>query len=451
MRRSTLAPVAAPLLVLLLTAPSDVAHAQGLRGKISSLFIFGGGDEPLFLAGSADPNNPASIQAHGRHFVPASAAENAAVIGFITDAIGANIANVPIGSTSGSTTFHFEGGVPVKTSTSAGPIFAERAQTLGRGRVLAGVNRSGFSFKSLRGVDLNNLQLDFTHENVDFPGCDAQFGDQCSKMGVPPLENDVIDVRLSLDIDVHATALYATYGVTDRIDVSAVVPIVETDVRGESDAQIIPFGGPTAAHFFSGTPENPGLGASRTTQGSATGLGDVAVRVKTNLRQTPRTSAALLADARFPTGSQDDLLGAGFFTARALAIVSSRVGDVSPHLNVGYLYRAGSRTNDAVLGTVGFDQLLAEHVTLAADVISELQVGTSTLELPAPVTYNAPFRRTVQPTSIPDTRDDIVNGSFGGKFTFAGSATLILNALFPLNRGGLRPGVAYTAGLEYTF
>jgi hypothetical protein len=449
MPRPRLAARAATLAALLLLPAS--AQAQGLRGKISSLFIFGGGDEPLFLAGSADPSNPASIQAHGRHFVPASAAENAAVIDFVTDAIGANIANLPIGSTSGSTTFRFAGGVPVKTSTSAGPVFAERAQTLGRGRVLAGVNRSGLSFKSLRGVDLENLQLVFTHENVDFPGCDAQFGDRCSKMGVPSLENDVIDVRLALDIDVRATAFYATYGVTDRIDLSAVVPIVQTSVRGSSDAQIVPFGGPTAAHFFSGTPSSPGLEATRATDGSSTGVGDVAVRVKAGLRQTDRTGVALLADARFPTGSTDDLLGSGSFAARGIAIVSSRFGDVSPHLNVGYLYRAGRGTNDAVLGTLGFDQLLAEHVTMAADLISELQVGRSALVLPKPVTYDAPFRRTVQPTAIPDMRDDIVSGSFGGKFTFAGSATLIVNALFPLNRGGLRPGVAYTAGLEYAF
>jgi len=27
----------------------------------------------------------------------------------------------------------------------------------------------------------------------------------------------------------------------------------------------------------------------------------------------------------------------------------------------------------------------------------------------------------------------------------------VLNTLFPLNRGGLRPNIVYTAALEYTF
>ena len=75
------------------------AQEGGLRGKISDLFIFGAGQAPLFLAGSANPNNPASLQAHGSHFIPASAQSNGAIISFITDAISGSVANLPIGST----------------------------------------------------------------------------------------------------------------------------------------------------------------------------------------------------------------------------------------------------------------------------------------------------------------------------------------------------------------
>src|SRR5438045_2637552 len=62
---------------LLLAAP---AQAQNLRERISDLFIFGEGQEPLFLAGSGDPSNPQSLQVHGMHFIPASSAENGALI-----------------------------------------------------------------------------------------------------------------------------------------------------------------------------------------------------------------------------------------------------------------------------------------------------------------------------------------------------------------------------------
>ena len=242
-----------------------------------------------------------------------------------------------------------------------------------------------------------------------------------------------------------------TYGVSDRFDVGIVVPVVQAHFEGASRAEMRPFGGTTANHFFAGTAANPTLFAERQTTGRATGLGDVALRLKGNLRSTGNTSFGLLLDGRFPTGSEKDLLGAGKFSGRALTVIATRFGDFSPHINAGYLYRAGSDENDAVLGTVGFDHRLGSGITLAADLVSEFQVGDSKLELPAEVHYVSPFQRTVNPTDIPDTRDDIVNGSFGFKINAAKNLTAVLNSLFPLNRGGLRADLIYTAGLEYSF
>lgn len=427
------------------------AGAQSLRDRISDLFIFGPGQQPLFLAGSGDPNNPLSIQAHGAHFIPASNAENAALISFLTDALGVSIGSIPIGSTSGGETFRFEAGLPVLVSTSSGPIFAERAQTLGRGHMLAGISRTGFRFATLRGVDMGDINLVFTHQNVNFPGCNTQFGGDCALYGIPRLENDAMDFHLSMDLNVRVTSMYFTYGVADRFDFGVVVPIVESDFRGQSDAQIRPFGGDSAFHYFSGTPSNPVLTAHRESLGSAAGLGDVALRLKLNFRNAPEGGFALLVDGRFPTGSKEDLLGSGKFSGRALMIFNSKIADFSPHLNAGYLYHADRTQNDAVLGTVGFDQRLADAFTLAADLVTELQVGDSKLPLPGLVTYDSPFRRTLNPTNIPQMRDDIVNGSFGFKIAPARKTTIVLNTLFPLNRGGLRPNLVYTAGIEYTF
>ena len=68
-------------------------------------------------------------------------------------------------------------------------------------------------------ADLHGIDLIFTHENVDFAGCDTtQGGKSCAQMGVPMLENDVMQFHLSMDIDVKVTSIYATYGLTDRID-----------------------------------------------------------------------------------------------------------------------------------------------------------------------------------------------------------------------------------------
>lgn len=443
--------------MLALAATGSAQSDQSLRGKISQLFIFGSGEDPLFLAGTADPSNPASIRAHGAHFIPSAVSENGSLIGFISGAIATSVGNLPIGATSGGVTYRFEGAVPVKTSTSAGPIFAERAQTLGKGRTIVGIGHNSFHFTTLRGVPLNDVELIFTHENVTnatFAGCDSIVGGDCSKMGIPNLENDIMQFRLNLDLDVSVTNLYATYGLSDRLDVGVVVPLVSSHLHGQSFAQVIPFGGPTAAHFFAGTPTNPVLSATRDVSGSAFGLGDVAVRSKFKIHESDRSRVALLGEARFATGASDDLLGAGVFTARGLAVISGVVGNFSPHANVGYAFHArtgGLPWNDAVIATAGFDDLISPHVTLAADLVSELQVGRSNLHLPGPVTFDAPFHRVIQPTTIPDERDDIVNGSFGGKYQLQNGFTVVANVLVPLNRGGMRPDLMYTTALEFNF
>ncbi|MEE8193270.1 MAG: hypothetical protein V3T74_11025, partial [Gemmatimonadales bacterium] len=361
------------LLLVLAMALGTPAHAQGLRDKINELFIFGSGQDPLFLGGTADPNNPISVQVHGAHFVPAAVESNGTLISFLTSAIGTNIANIPISATSSGQTFKFVGGVPVPTATSPGPIFAERAQTLGRGRVLVGATINVVNLKTVRGVDLDNVLLNFTHENVDFEGCDAALGGDCSLMGIPGLENEFIQLNMSMDLNVTAAFFVLTYGLFDWMDVGVAVPIVSTSLRGFSEAQVVPFGGPEATHFFAGTPTNPELSDTRFVEGSASGLGDIAARLKVGFSQSENVGFGILADARFATGSEEDLLGSGDTSIRGLGIVSARFGGFSPHANVGYVYRSGELQNDAVLATIGFDQVLASWATLAADLITELQ------------------------------------------------------------------------------
>lgn len=442
--------------LLIASAASMAAplHAQGLREKFSSLFIFGPGGSPLFLAGSADPNNPASIRQHGDHFIPASVDANGSLIAFLSSAISGSAANAPVSAASSGTTFRFEGGVPVPTSISAGPLFAERAPTLGRGRVFVGFNHNSASYSSLRGVPLDDIRLIFTHENVteaESPGCNVLAGADCSHMGVPTLENDIMLFKLALDVNVTVSSFFLSYGLRDNVDISFVLPIVSASIDGSSDAEIVPFGGPTAAHFFAGTPENPVLNAHTTVRGSATGLGDVAARLKWSVNSSQRSDLSFLVDARFPTGSVEDLLGSGHFSARGLALVSARFGEFTPHANLGYLVRTDEHQNDAVLATAGFDHLLAPWATLAVDLISQFQVGANKLRLPGPVNFDVPFTRSVQPSSIPEIRDDIINASFGMKFRTVGELTAVTNAIIPVNRAGLRSNLLWTVGLEYGF
>jgi hypothetical protein len=379
-----------------------------------------------------------NLTIHGAHYIPATQQSAADLIGFLGNAIGLAVSNVPVSAATSGVTFSFEGGVPVPTSVSAGPIFGERVQTLGKGRVLLGVNVTAVDFKSIRGVPLDNLTFRFIHQNVRDPA-----------LGDPPLENDVIEVNTSVNLNMQVASLFMSYGLLDRVDVGVAVPFVRADLSGGSTARVLPFSYPTP-HFF-GTPANPSLSAASTMDGNATGIGDVLARLKVNLGGSERGAFGFLVDARFPTGNEDEFLGSGEFALRGLGIVSGRFGNFSPHLNVGYQYRGGSSITDAVLATAGFDDLLAPWATLAVDLITQWQAGTSPVRLPGAVEFTQPVVHTVKQTEIPNRRDNLIDGSVGFKFRVGNGATAVTNVLFPLNRTGIRGNLVTTLGLEYTF
>lgn len=410
------------------------AHGQGIRDRIRELFSFGECGSPLCLDNSVNATN-----GHGNHFLPDIIANNGAILGFLGDAIAANASNLPLSATTSGATYRFVGGLPVRTSASLGPIFGERAQTLGKGRFVVGANMTGLNFTSLRGVPLNQVVLNFSHDDVPPAG-----------LGQPVRENDILQVRLDLNVNLLVSTFFATWGATDRLDIGIAVPIVHTGLTGRSTGQFFPFGIPTS-HFFAGDSAHPVLHASATTFGFSTGVGDIALRSKLSLHSSDRAGVALMADARLPTGSEEDLTGSGHLAVRGLLLASSRLGDFSPHLNVGYSMRGGAGRNDAMLVTGGFDQPLSDWATIAMDVVSEWQVGESVLRLPGPVTYQFPVTRIVTPTNIPNIRDHRVNGSIGFKFRTPSGPILVANALVPLRRGGLESRLIWTLGLDGNF
>jgi hypothetical protein len=95
--------------------------------------------------------------------------------------------------------------------------------------------------------------------------------------------------------------------------------------------------------------------------------------------------------------------------------------------------------------------LFSQNVTLAADFITDTQLGTSKLLLPQPVIYDLPVRRRVDLTDIPDIRDNTIDASIGLKSQFAGSYRAVTNLLLPLNVGGMRARFIWTIGAERSF
>lgn len=424
--------------VAILLASASQTRAQGLRDQIRQLFTFGTCGEPLCLDIPLDTTPGAPN--HGLHFIAATQASGGTTFSFLSSSIGSSVSNTPISSSSSGTTFRFEGGVPVKTSTSAGPIFGERAQTLGRGRWFVGLGFTQVKFERLRGVPLSNITFNFTHEDRPPLGV----------IGDPSFENDVIQVNVAMDVSLLIAAFSASYGLVDGIDLGVTIPFVRTSVSGQSVAQLFLIGVDTL-HRFSGTGAAPVLIASSSTAGSASGLGDIQGRVKINLAQGGRIGVAVLADARFPTGDENNLLGAGRFSGRGLGVVSARFGDFNPHGYVGYTVRDAQQQTNSVEANAGFDQLLTPWATMAFDVLGSWQVGRSKIDVPPPVQYTVPEQRALDVTNLPSQRDDFLSMSIGFKFLTKRGIQIVTNALVPLKDAGLQPSVIWTGGLEYNF
>ncbi len=417
------------------TSPASAQSNKPLRDVLSDLFSFGACGEPLCLDGSINAEN-----GHGDHYLPSVASGNLVLISFLEDAIGKSISSTPLSATSSGATFTVVGGIPVRSTNSAGPIFAEQSRTLGRGNLFVGFNVSGINYTSLGGVSTDNISLNFVHQDVDPEGT----------LGDPVRENDVIRIDMNLDINVLVSSVFLTYGLTDFIDMGVAVPFVRTSIAGTSKAQIEPFG-TTAIHFFDGSIDDPVLNGTSSVSGSAAGIGDIVGRLKVNLGQGSKFGAAILGDVRFATGKQEELLGTGSASIRALGIASAQFGNFTPHLNAGYLVRTGEMQNDAILATLGFDERMAPWATLALELMTQWQVGDNQIELPGPIMFDEPFPRELKSTDITVVRENLIQASAGAKFRVRGGTVLLTNVLIPLTKAGLQPGVVWTAGLEFGF
>ncbi len=417
------------LLSLLLTFS---LHAQSLRSKVEGLFKFGDGcDLPICLAVG---------EGHGNHYNSAAVQGQVNLINFLSDAIGVSATDFPISAaSSGAIWGRSAQGLPVRTQTSSGPIFGERSQTLGKGRVMFGVNYSQFEFKTLRGQPMNDLSFKFVHER---------------EPGDPDFENDYMEVHTNLSVNLTAVTAFATFGLTDRIDLGVAVPLVRAAMDGSSVANIITFVNPSP-HFF-GTKTNPLYRATAAGSGSASGIGDVSARLKVQLLKSDRVGFSILGDVKFPTGKEEDFLGAGETSYRGLGILSARLGAFSPHANVGYEHWSRGLRNDSFLATLGFDHLLAPWATLAIDGISQWQIGENKTAFPAATIQTlrigtATTIRTIDPTNIPDQKDHILLGSLGAKFSTGAGVVFVTNLIVPVMYGGLQPNLAWTVGMEYSF
>lgn len=406
---------------------------------------------------------------HAGHFEPAAEVAVETLAPALNALIADNIASFPLSATAAGITFDFSTGQPVSIIESQGPIFAETANTLGRGRLNVGLTATRLGLNRLRGLPINELRFTFPHEDICPRGvetCEPGLGDNATEI-------DVIDVYMGLNVDATILALSATYGLLPNLDVGVAVPFVSVSIEGTAlavvDSRTISRFG-QAFHFFGGTELDPVLTTEEAYEGRVSGIGDVALRAKYHVPMEAAYDLGALLDVRLPTGSREDYLGTGSVSVQLSLLGSATLGEFSPHANVGYTYQesaveagAGDFDRSSVRFALGFDQQVVGGVTLALDLLGDINLGDDPLDqLPGSVfildsNENSDGEvgealREVRLTNVPsESGHSLLDLSVGARFAFSERVQALGNVLVPLNSAGLRSSIVPTVGASLTF
>jgi hypothetical protein len=368
-------------------------------------------------------------------------------------ALASQLTSLPVPSPASGFTYRFDAatGTFIRSTQSFGPILTDRAETIGRGRFAFNYNFQYFSFDRLEGLDLARIPSIFTHDDFQLGGGRA----------------DIVSTRNTIDASVGQWTGALTYGLTDRFDLSLAVPVINTRLNVISAATILRVGTGDAheIHFFRDPDAPNGIGDERTFQagGSASGIGDLIVRLKGSVFRQSSRGLALGLDLRMPTGDERNLLGSGAFGAKPFVAYSGNFRRVSPHVNVGYQWNgssilAGDASGDEkgdlpdqFLYAVGADVGVTERFSLTGDWLGRWAIDSPRVHK---VSFDA-----VGPASEV-TLDDIAittdsfwasSAAVGFKANLHGRLLVDFNLRFSVGSNGLSDRVTPLIGFEYSF
>lgn len=322
----------------------------------------------IVLAPTTLPDQPN----HEAHFIPGE--DQLRVPGQFNRVLLTLLSTHPVGTPSGGFTYTFDPvlGTFRRTSESFGPSFADRALTIGRGRLSVGFGFQHATFDTFEGLDLRQRDVTFYVQHTECCSSGGAARADGTRLS-PAFEGDLIKAALSLNLVTNTSVVFLNYGVTDRFDVGFAVPFLEVKMDASVLATVERLA--TAAepeiHAFPGAnPDQRTFHAS----GSASGLGDIVVRAKYRMLAKPGGGVAAALDMRVPTGDETNLLGTGGIQARAYGIASFTHGRLSPHVNAGYTFSTGgalpgATLRDEVNVAAGFDLVMSPRATLAVDYV----------------------------------------------------------------------------------
>jgi hypothetical protein len=415
------------------------AGAQTLVEQMSNTFL-----NFVVLAKTPDNRN---IAAHTPVFVnDPNVVGVTTLMNQVSNQLGAQVSTFPLGSSSGGFTYSFEPstGTFARSTDTFGPAFAERAATLGKGKVSFGMNYVHASYKSLDGLDLQNgdVKFELLHQELTPPSY---------------VSGDVIQAALDLKLSNDTAAFAVNYGATNKLDLGIAIPLVRVAMDLTFNAKILDLAthiSSPSTHVFANGQKSQAFSAT----GSASGVGDIVLLAKYNLMQQQGNGLAVGVDITLPTGDADNMLGTGA-TLTKVALIGSRGGRLSPHVNLGFTAASGGTgISNQVNYIGGVEYAVNPKTTLVGDFVGRtLTDSTRFNAISFPHAYRdgsdtAPLQVAQLPTIAADSGSlSTALGAVGVKFNPTGSLLISAHVLLPMNNAGLKSRPAPVVGFEYAF
>jgi hypothetical protein len=418
---------------------------------------------------------------HVVHFQASSIASFAP----LTSEIGTQLSQLPITSPTAGFIFAFNPslGVVSRQAETFGPILTERAETIGKHKLYLGFSYQYFNFDKLDGVNLKSFGAAFQHEEEACPNPNTN-NITCLPNGGPPLvTQDFVATQNRIDLKVHQFTFVGTFGLTDRLDLSLAIPILDVHMAMNSDATIMSFetafdNPACCVHQFDPIhptpgetlfPRDPIVGfnhAAFSKSNSSSGIGDLVFRGKFQVLKRERAGLSGGVDVHFPTGDAQNFLGSGTWGARPF-VTFSYGGRISPHASLGYQINGNSiLAGDVTTNTkehlpniltysFGCDFGVVRRLSVSADYLGQTLSNAKRIrssEFTSCLSNNCGV--TFPPSSNISVSTATLNQSsiaVGGKLNLVGRLLLTANVLFKVNDAGLHPKPVPLIGISSTF
>ena len=197
--------------------------------------------------------------------------------------------------------------------------------------------------------------------------------------------------------------------------------------------------------------------------GSASGLGDLIVRVKSAVLRESNRALAVGVDLRMPTGDERNLLGSGAPGVKPFFAYSAAYQRISPHANFAYQWNGSSvLAGDTETGekadvpdlaqyALGADLALNDKFSMTVDFLGGRSINSPRVHA---VDFDAsgPAGTAVLPDIAFDRESYWTqSASVGFKTNVAGRLLVDFNLRFTIGTNGLSDRVTPLIGIEYGF